>query len=47
MITLLNGQYVFLGEIVDIMDEGSHQVMCSGKVRKFIELSLYVPTLLQ
>ena len=49
MLTLTNGQYVFIGEIVDLMDKGSPHAICSGKVRKFIEVRsnvrMYIPSL--
>lgn len=41
MVTLEDGQAIFIDDIVDIVQENSCQVICSGKVVKFIEVSKY------
>ena len=38
MMILKDGQHIFIGDIIDVTQKESQQVICSGKVQNFIEV---------
>ena len=39
MVTLQNGQQIFIGDIIDVK---TSELICSGKVIKFMEVSIII-----